>query len=253
MLFLLIFVSFINTSFGWTIKLDTSTPSVVVPKNKVSVVNRKEQNSQKLYARLIETNKKLERLLEAKTSKPVIWDGTSVITSTTTMRGLLLNSVVSTNLDSPVVIGVLANEGLPEGTRFSCHGVTKNKCVLTLCDRMISGTKETSVSVQILNADGAACLKGIYDDGKDSLIAGAIASDFAKGVFSASQSRLSTPLGDVTRVNERNQVLGGLMGTANTTTDILLQEMKTQEPKVFLEAGKPVLIFFMEGIQGESV
>ncbi|MFZ4715509.1 MAG: TrbI/VirB10 family protein [Bacteriovoracaceae bacterium] len=249
-LFSTIFLSF--SLFAWSLKKEVSTTEVK-PLKKMQKYETKNGRENVVYKHLMETNQRLEKLLLAKTSKPVIWNGGKTITATTTIKGLLLNSVVSTNLESPMVIGSIVNEGLPEGTRFSCYGVTKNKCVLTLCDRMISNQKEIPVSVQILNSDGAACLRGVYDDGKDALIAGAIASDFAKGVFSASQNRLSTPLGDATRVNERNQILGGMMGSANTTTDILLQEMKNQEPKVYIEAGKPVLIYFMEGLKEENL
>lgn len=113
---------------------------------------------------------------------------------------------------------------------------------------MITPTKELSVKVQILNLDGSAGLRGEYNDGKDSYIAGAVISDFAKGVLSASKNKLAVPLGIVDADSEKNKILEGLANSASTTSDILLDEMKSQEPKVFIQAGKPVLIFFMEGL-----
>jgi len=113
---------------------------------------------------------------------------------------------------------------------------------------LITPTKEVEVKVQVLNLDGSAGLRGEYNDGKDSYIAGAVLSDFAKGIVTASKSKLTLPVGLVDESTERNKILEGLANSANTTTDVLLDEMKSQEPKVFIEAGKYVLLFFMEGV-----
>jgi hypothetical protein len=76
----------------------------------------------------------------------------------------------------------------------------------------------------------------------------AVVSEFAKGVLSASKSTFQTPLGTINEISDKNKVLEGLANFAQTTTDVLLEEYKNQEPKVFIEAGKEVLIFFMEGM-----
>ena len=208
-------------------------------------------NEVKLLQKLKDQSDKISMLLESNARQieaPLIWDGSKRIESTKVIRGILLNSVVSTNLESPLLIKALANDSIPEGSKFRCTGITKNKRVLTLCDRMITPTKEIEVKVQVLNLDGSAGLRGEYNDGKNSYIAGAVISEFAKGVISASKSKLTLPFGIADEVTDRNKILEGLASSATTTTDVLLDEMKSQEPKVFIEAGKPVLIFFMEGI-----
>jgi hypothetical protein len=113
---------------------------------------------------------------------------------------------------------------------------------------MITPSKEVEVKVQVLNMDGTAGLRGEYNDGKDSYIAGAIVSEFARGVISASKDKVVLPLGSIDSDSERNKVLEGLANSMSTTTDLITDSMKSQEPKVFIEAGKPVLIFFMEGL-----
>lgn len=218
----------------------------IAPKVKVIRKNRDEN----LLKKLSSQNEELLKILKLRSSedKPLIWDGSKKIESTKVIHGLLLNSVVSTNLESPLLVESLDNSVLPSGTKFRCSGVTKNKRVLAICDRMITPTKEVEVKVQILNLDGSAGLRGEYNDGKDSYIAGAVISDFAKGVISASKSKIVVPLGIVDADSDKNKILEGLVNSATTTTDVLLDEMKSQEPKVFIEAGKVVLIFFMEGI-----
>lgn len=193
-------------------------------------------------------NAELLKRLGSPDEKFVVWDGSQRISSGKIIKGLLLNSVVSTNLESPLMVQVYTGFGLPDGTKFMCKGVTKNKRVLTVCDRMITPTKEIGVKVQILNPDGTSGLRGEYNDGKDSYIAGAVVSEFAKGVLSASKGTFQTPLGAINEVNDKNKILEGLASSAQTTTDVLLDEYKNQEPKVFIEAGKEVLIFFMEGL-----
>jgi hypothetical protein len=229
--------------------INTVDKKVDVQKKSTKKRNSIEMNALK---KLSEQNVALLKLLQIKANeeKPFIWDGTKKIESTKVIRGLLLNSVVSTNLESPLLVESLDSSILPSGTRFRCTGVTKNKRVLTVCDRMITPSKEVEVKVQVLNIDGTAGLRGEYNDGKDSYIAGAIVSEFAKGVISASKDKVVLPLGSIDSDSEKNKLLEGLASSMSTTTDLITDSMKSQEPKVFIEAGKPVLIFFMEGLNG---
>lgn len=242
-IFLMLFISFsVNAALINTVSKKSEVKTTTRPKR-----SHTESGSLK---KLSEQNEALLKLLNAKSNleAPFIWDGTKKIESTKVIRGILLNSVVSTNLESPLLVESLDSSVLPEGTKFRCTGVTKNKRVLTVCDRMITPTKETSVQVQILNMDGTAGLRGEYNDGKDSYIAGAIVSEFAKGVISASKDKTILPLGSMDSDSEKNKVLEGLANSMSTTTDLITDSMKSQEPKVFIEAGEPVLIFFMEGL-----
>ena len=223
-------------------------------KNEVKADSPKKMRSTEssTLKKLAQQNIALLKLLQSKTNeeKPFIWDGTKKIESTKVIRGILLNSVVSTNLESPLLVESLDDSVLPTGTRFRCSGVTKNKRVLTVCDRMITPSKEVEVKVQVLNIDGTAGLRGEYNDGKDSYIAGAVVSEFARGVIGASKDKVVLPLGSIDSDSEKNKVLEGLASSMSTTTDLITDSMKSQEPKVFIEAGKPVLIFFMEGLNG---
>lgn len=203
-----------------------------------------------ILKKIHEENEKLNKLIENQTYAPVIWDCSTKIETTKTIKGLLLNSVVSTNLESPLLVQVFRDQGFPIGTKFSCKGITSNKRVLTYCDRMITPTKDVSVKVQILNMDGSSGLRGIYNDNKDSFIAGAVLSDLGRGIISASVSKIAPSVGTINEINEKNQIIEGLSNSVKTTSDILQDEMKSQEPKVFIEAGKPVLIYFMEGLNG---
>lgn len=243
---LLLAIFYIHSSFALIHTLESKTPAQETTKTH----SPSHHNDEVVFKKLSQQNSELLKLLQNKMTddRPFIWDGSKKIETTKVIRGILLNSVVSTNLESPLLVEALDNNALPEGTKFRCTGVTKNKRVLTVCDRMITPTKEVEVKVQILNIDGSAGLRGEYNDGKDAYIAGAVISDFAKGVISASKNKMFVPFGVVDSESDKNKILEGLANSASTTTDVLLDQMKSQEPKVFIEAGKPVLIFFMEGL-----
>lgn len=243
--FLLLFLLFSKASYAALINTVNKEAEV----KKISRAKKQNPDNGTLK-KLAEQNEELLKLLKARSNedKPLIWDGTKKIESTKVIRGILLNSVVSTNLESPLLVESLDSSSLPNGTKFRCTGVTKNKRVLTVCDRMIMPSKEVEVKVQVLNMDGTAGLRGEYNDGKDSYIAGAIVSEFARGVISASKDKVVLPLGSIDSDSEKNKVLEGLANSMSTTTDLITDSMKSQEPKVFIEAGKPVLIFFMEGL-----
>ncbi|MFA6236071.1 MAG: TrbI/VirB10 family protein [Bacteriovorax sp.] len=239
----------IQVSFAQISLKEEKSKEISVVKKKFGHGKSKNRESEfALIKKIQEQNAELLKRIGTPENKFLVWDGSQRLESGKIIKGLLLNSVVSTNLESPLMVQVYSGYGLPDGTKFMCKGVTKNKRVLTVCDRMITATKETSVKVQILNPDGTSGLRGEYNDGKDSYIAGAVVSEFAKGVISASKGTFQTPLGAIHEVNDKNKILEGLANSAQTTTDVLLDEYKNQEPKVFIQAGKEVLIFFMEGI-----
>lgn len=202
----------------------------------------------KVLETLLENNRRLNSLLQRRSGTPVIWEQQAKILTGKVFRGTLLNSINSTNLGSPVLVSAHEGQGLPPKTRFSCQGVTQHKRVFTLCNKMVSPDKEVAIQAQVLNMDGSSGLLGEYDDGKDELIAGAVISDFAQGMLSAAQTRIAGPLGAVRDDSIKNQILQGAVESGRTTSEILLEEMKTKEPVVTVEAGEEVLVYFMEAL-----
>lgn len=209
---------------------------------------QRRDNHGEILNKILENNKRLNSLLQSRSGVPVIWEHRAKILTGKVLRGTLLNSIVSTNLTSPVIVMAHPNQGLPYKTKFSCQGTTQNKRVLTLCNKMVTTEKEIPIQAQLLNTDGSSGLEGVYDDGKDQLIAGAVLSDFAQGMLSAAQTRIAGPLGAVRDDSVKNQLLQGAVESGRTTSEILLEEMKTAEPIVTIEAGEEVLIYFMEAV-----
>ncbi|MAZ48948.1 MAG: hypothetical protein CME65_10310 [Halobacteriovoraceae bacterium] len=216
-------------------------------KKKTKVVYKRRKRDDSL-SKLIENNKKLNALLNAKTSLPVIWEGEKQVLTGKTYRGTLLNTIVSTNQATPVLVRAHLNQGLPYNSKFSCQAMTQNKRVFCLCNKLITTKKEIPIQAQLLNVDGSSGLEGIYEDGKEELIAGAVLSDFSQGMLSAAQNRIATPFGAIQDTTLKNQLLQGVINSANTTSEVLLDEMKQTVPVITIEAGTEVLIYFMEAI-----
>lgn len=215
---------------------------------KTTKTSRGGHRDENTLAKILEYNEKIQELLQKRSNIPVIWMRGEKILTGAVFRGTLLNSINSTNLNSPVLVLAHEGQGLAPLSKFSCQGVTQNKRVFILCNKLITPEREIPVQAQVLNMDGTSGLIGEYDDGKEDLIMGAIASDFAAGMFSAAQTRISGPLGAIREDSVKNQLLGGLIQSGQTTSEILLNEMKTKEPIVSVEAGTEVLIYFMEAI-----
>lgn len=201
-----------------------------------------------LLKRLIENNQRMTELLEMRSMEPVIWDHSSRIQAGKVYRGLLLNTIVSTNLASPILIEAYPEQGLPFRTKFLCQGNTQHKRVHALCGKMITQHETKTINAQILNLDGSSGLVGEYEDGKDQLIAGAVLSDFSQGMMSAAQARIAGPFGAIRDDSVGNQLLQGAIQSGRATSEILLDEMKRVEPVVTVEAGSEVLVFFTEGL-----
>jgi hypothetical protein len=223
---------------------------LLAPKNTVKEKIVRDRSSSKsiLLNKMIKSNMEIKRLLSQRSSGPVIWDGNKKILTGKTYRGVLLNSILSTNLKSPVLVKSYSNQGLPDDVMFSCSALTKHSRVHIFCNKMILKDREVVVNTQVLNLDGSSGVMGEFNDGKDDLMAGAVISSIAEGVFSSAQSRVSGGLGSVTDNNLKNQMLGGLIGGSKETSDILLDEMKTKEPTIAINAGTEVLIYFMEAL-----
>lgn len=177
-----------------------------------------------------------------------VWDYTSSfdVKTGTVIKGILLNSVVSSNLDSPLLVETTEDyKGVSKGTRFSCIGVTKNRRVLTSCNRMITDADEFEVDTILLNTDGTAGLMGELYSGKNEYMVGALTAATLRGVFDASLDTTTTPLGtEVLQHNMKNKIKSGAIGALDEITQLNTDELKTKEPKISMNAGKEILIYF---------
>ncbi|MFP5386973.1 MAG: TrbI/VirB10 family protein [Bacteriovoracia bacterium] len=223
----------------------------VAPKAQTRTTRPQVNPTDKALLRLEEQNRKINEALGIHQQKPAIWDFTNHydFKTGTVFRGILLNSIVSTNLESPLLVQVKENQGLPRGSKFSCVGVTKYKRVVAACNRLIIPDEdlEFDVQVSLLNPDGSSGLKAdYYYTGKEEFVAATVATSFARGMIELQTERLSTPLGELTANTSKNRLLNGALGATDEINNLMNSEIQNKEPKVYVEAGKEVLVYFHE-------
>jgi hypothetical protein len=223
-----------------------SEPHFNLLKKKEVISQDNTNGTDDLYRKVLKSNNEIKDILNRKSSIPVIWDGAKNINTGKIFRGTLLNSIVSTNLSSPLIVKAHSNQGLKVNTRFICQGVTKHKRVHTICTKMVSEGKERTINAQLLNLDGTAGLIGEYDSNKESLIAGSVLNSFSQGILSAAGDRVQTNLGTIDSNTLKNQVISGLITGADTTNNLIQDEINNSEPIVTINAGAEVLIYFLE-------
>lgn len=177
-----------------------------------------------------------------------VWDFTNRfdVKTGTAVRGIILNSIVSSNLESPILVESIEDfAGIPKGSKFSCTGATKNKRVLAVCNKLISDSDEYEVDITLLNIDGTAGLLGKAYSGKEQYAVGAITAAALKSALDVSLERMNSTIGtESVSVTAKNKIKGGGIGALDEIIQMSTDEYKTQEPKISINAGKEVLVYF---------
>jgi hypothetical protein len=162
----------------------------------------------------------------------------------TTLKGIILNSVVSSNLESPILVQITeSNCDIPSNAKLICTGATKGKRVLTGCTKLITNSDEFPISAILLNTDGTAGLTGEVFTGKEELVVGALVGGGLSAALDVSRDRVSTATGELATNSQRNKVITGAMGGLDEAVSIMGDEAKSKETKITVEAGKSVLIY----------
>lgn len=160
------------------------------------------------------------------------------------LKGYVLNSIVSSNLESPILVLVTqSNCDIPTNSKFICTGATRGKRVLSACTKLIVNSDEFAINALLLNNDGTAGLTGVVFTGKEELVMGAMAAGAIGSVLDVSRDRIATPTGDMATNTARNKVITGAMGGLDEAVSIMGDEAKTKETKISIEAGTEVLIY----------
>lgn len=217
-------------------------------KPKLEISAPKTSTKRPSLEKYLQERERQNELLFARTMTPHIWEGDKQILTGKTYRGVLLNSVVSSNLASPMLVRIKDGQGLTHLAKFACQGASLNLRVHSECHRLILPRKEIQVQAQLLNLDGTAGLIGEVQDGKEELMAAALATNFAQGALSLAQSRIASPFGDIRDSSVKNQLSQGLINAGGTASDIYLEELKNITPTVTIQAGTEVLVYFQEAI-----
>lgn len=162
----------------------------------------------------------------------------------TILKGIILNSIVSSNLESPILVQVTeTNCDIPIGSKLICGGATRGKRISTGCSKLVSNSDEFPISAILLNLDGTAGLTGEVFTGKEELVLGALVGGGLSAALDISRDRVSTATGELATNSQRNKVITGAMGGLDEAVGIMGENAKGKETKISIDAGKEVLIF----------
>lgn len=246
----LIFLSFRIYSQD-ELKILTPRKKAAITKQRRATRAKERRPNADVLTLIQKQGEKTNELLGKYQNKGGIWDYTNEFDfkTGTVIRGRLLNSVVSTNLESPLLVEVESTGLLPEKTLFSCKGVTKYTRVMAACNKLIIPEKDEEYEVQVglLNLDGSSGLRAdeVYT-GKEEYVAATVATAFSRGLIELKTERLAGPLGELTTNTAKNRLTNGLLNSLDETSNIMKDEMQSKEPKVYIKAGRSVLIYFYE-------
>jgi hypothetical protein len=229
--FYLFWIPFSHSLISILSKKDRYLPAPIQnptsPKSKI-------QNSP--IRQLLESNQQINRLLSLRLSKPHILDLTESFDfpTGTILKGKLLNSIVSTNLASPLMAEI--TNGPLAGAKIHCIGVTSGGRIQTDCPILVFEDREYPVSVTLLNPDGTAGLLGQVYEGKEQAIASKGAQHFIQGLSQLGQKALGSPI--------RTKLLETGTATLTTASGDIKSETGENSSVVLVKTGKPVLAFF---------
>lgn len=205
---------------------------------KTVIQSRPNSKLMEALNRIEEQNLKINTELGIYQQNPGVWDFTHQFDfkTGTALVGILMNSVVSTNLESPILIEVYPNQGLPHRSKFSCTGISQGKRVAALCNRLIipEADLEYEVNVIVLNRDGSSGIKpDYYYTGKEESFSGNLASSLL-------------PLGNLASKGSQSSLWNGLGESGNEITQSMKSETSNKESKSYIGAGKEVIVYFRE-------
>ncbi len=208
-----------------------------VPNTKSSKQHR--QNNQ--IKELIKSNEQIKQLLALKLTKPHIMDLTASFDfpTGTILKGKLLNSIISTNLISPLIVEI--TDGAMNGAKVHCQGTTINKRIQCICPTIIHNDKEYSASATLLNLDGTAGLLGTVYEGHDQLLAANGAQNLIQGLSTLGANTIASPL--------KSKFLEAGSNTLSSSSDLLKNDSKENSSVVLIKSGAPVLLFFNQGFK----
>lgn len=168
------------------------------------------------------------------------------ILSATTLKGQILTSVKSSSLGSPIKVEIYPNSYFEKSGYLNCKGVPETASIRIFCTQLIYGSEEYDIEIELLNLDGTAGIRGEVYTGKEEGFFGSLLGAYLKGSLDVEQERVAIPTGEMIKNTSRNKVLGGTIGATDEGIDILQNEMKGKLPKIAIESGTQVYVYFLK-------
>jgi hypothetical protein len=180
-----------------------------------------------------EQNKKIQKLLENVTKDELVtWERKNSLTAGMILKGRLINSLLSSNLESPAIIDLIGPEF--QGQKLHCLSVAQNQRIQINCHLLIAKNQNKKINAKILELDGSSGLKGItVSNGEFSL---------GKSILSSIGQGLSLLLG---RQSESPEVQS-LNVLKESAEEYSSNSLNSSKEKILVNGNREVLIYVQD-------
>ncbi len=184
-------------------------------------------------AAIKEQNKKIQKLLENVTKDVLVtWERKNAPTAGMILKGRLINSLLSSNLDCPAIIDLIGPEF--QGQKLHCLAVAQNQRIQINCHLLIAKNQNKKINAKILELDGSSGLKGVtVSNGEFSL---------GKSILASIGQGLSLILG---RKSESPGVQS-LTGLKESAEEYSSNSLNSSKEKILVNGNREVLIYFQD-------
>lgn len=216
---------------------------------KVYKKKRSGANLSKLLEDIEARDSEIANILKNSEKKIIVKKSKAHLKALTRLQGTLLNSaIVTSNSTATLVIKLDENEFFNE-SEIRCLGISFGKRVIGNCD-LVVGDKEFKVNAELWDMDGAKGMTSdqFYDGAEKEFLTSSFAA-FLGAASDAAKDRILTSNGERTLTNSKNKALSGILGITENIKDQVQRSGGGSVQVSLVNSGRPVLIFFNEGVE----
>ena len=212
-----------------------------VPDRDISVTPKKSLQSssiEKNLQRLIEQDKKIQRLLSSHKRGFIIKKKSENVMALARFKGVVLNSIIAMNVKPSKFITKI-RDGKLAGSELRCMGYSFERRVSSRCDLLVWEDREYQVDVELWDLDGAeGIIADYYYLGEEKTFITSSFASFFQGVLESNtgKNKISHGMSEITENIRRKIVESGEQEIAIS----------------YVNAGKEVLVFFNQAINLEG-
>lgn len=211
---------------------------------KVRKVKRKSKLDG-LLKRLNESDLKINSILENNQKRVILMKSSNKLNALTRLKGVLVNSVLSTNHKASTVLVKLLDNEFFEDAELRCLGVNYSKRVVANCDLIVSESKSYQIDANLWDLDGSEGIRpDEYYTGEEKEFLSSSLSNLLEGFANGVKDTVLTPFGDVNRKSIRNQVLSGVSSIASGVKSKIKESDEKNLTVSLINSGREVTIFF---------
>lgn len=211
---------------------------------KKDVVKSKKISNNSMLKQQIEYYKNkantYKKLSEVNQNSFDLYDDFKKFRSGDMIKGHLFNYVLSTNLNTPIIV-IPDTDRLPEGSKILCEGRVFQKRVAAQCSKVITPTNTIEINAVLLSRDGSFGLVGKYEDGRNYEMTKIIAQGALNNILESQRDTINTDLGLRPDRSNKNILLDGVLGgVSKANYDIKEGSLSS----VYLRSRLKIILYF---------